>query len=104
MIYPPDGALLMISPTGIPKGVKHPECRQGCSWNSCSASEAAQIWVEHFNDVDAAGCDAAPRRASRSTEVKTIRPTVEEITKGIPEVKEAVARHLRRVTSRLRLQ
>ena len=84
MIYPPDGSVLIIAPTGIPKGVKHPN--------------AAKLFMEYllsrrgiedlggaFQRVDAAGGEAAGG-AKSAADVKTIRPTVEEITKGIPEV------------------
>jgi iron(III) transport system substrate-binding protein len=47
--------------------------------------EASQIWVKHFNESMRPEV-AALAGAKSAKDVKTIRPTVEEITKGIPEV------------------
>ena len=35
MIYPTDGAVLIIAPSGIMKGVQAPQRRASCSWNTC---------------------------------------------------------------------
>ena len=47
--------------------------------------EASQIWVDHFNESLRPEVSPSPGTKS-AKDVKTIRPTVEEITKGIPEV------------------
>jgi iron(III) transport system substrate-binding protein len=86
VVYPKDGALLMVSPTGIPKNAPAPN--------------AAKLFVEFLLDKDAAevqvknhslsvvkGVKPAPG-AKALEEIKVIRPTEEEIAKGIPEVKE----------------
>lgn len=86
VIYPTDGSLLMVSPTGIPKNAPSPN--------------AGKLFVEFLLDREAAesqvkdhslsvikGIKPAPG-AKPVEEIKLIRPTEEEITKGIPEVKE----------------
>ena len=85
VIYPTDGALLMVSPSGIPANAPAPN--------------AAKLFIEFLLDKEAAtvqvashslsvikGIKAAPG-AKPLEEIKVIRPTEEEITKGIPEVK-----------------
>ena len=59
MIYPTDGTVLIIAPSGIMKGVKHPNAARLFMEYLLSA-DASQIWVEHFNEsmrpeVNAAG-------------------------------------------------
>ena len=84
MIYPPDGSVLIIAPSGIPKGVKHPNAAK-LFMEYLLTTEASQIWVEHFNE--SMRPEVKPVGGAKSAaDVKTIRPTVEEITKGIPEV------------------
>ena len=84
MIYPPDGSVLIIAPSGIPKGVKHPNAAK-LFMEYLLTTEASQIWVEHFNE--SMRPEVKPVGGAKSAaDVKTIRPSVEEITKGIPEV------------------
>ncbi|MBM3648163.1 MAG: extracellular solute-binding protein [Alphaproteobacteria bacterium] len=84
--YPSDGSVLIIAPSAIMKGSKRPA--------------AAKLFMEYLNSVEAAKINAkhfavplrpevpAPAGARPLSEVKTIRPTVAEISKGIPEVIE----------------
>ena len=84
--YPTDGSVLIISPSAIMKGSKHPN--------------AAKLFMEYLNTVEAAKINAkhfgiplrpevpAPPGAKPISEIKMIRPTVEEVEKGIPEVIE----------------
>lgn len=84
--YPTDGSVLIISPSAIMKGTKHPN--------------AAKLFMEYLYTVEAAKISAkhfliplrpevpAPPGAKPISEVKTIKPTVAEIDKGIPEVIE----------------
>lgn len=84
--YPTDGSVLIISPSAIMKGTKHPK--------------AAKLFMEYLYSVEAAKINAkhfgiplrpevpAPPGAKPISEVKTIRPSVTEIDKGIPEVIE----------------
>jgi iron(III) transport system substrate-binding protein len=84
MIYPTDGTVLIIAPSGIMKGVKHPNAAR-LFMEYLMSVEASKIWVGHFNE--SIRPEVAPLPGSKAAkDVKTIRPTVEEITKGIPEV------------------
>ena len=47
--------------------------------------DASKIWVEHFGEPIRPEVSASPGVKS-AKEIKTIRPSVEEIFKGIPEV------------------
>jgi iron(III) transport system substrate-binding protein len=86
VVYPADGTLLIVSPTGIPKNAPSPN--------------AAKLFVEFLLDTEAGevsvrnhtlpvikGIKPVPG-AKPLEEIKLIRPTEEEITKGIPEIKE----------------
>jgi iron(III) transport system substrate-binding protein len=84
--YPADGAVLMIAPSAIMKGTKHPN--------------AARLFMEYLYTVEASKVNAkhfgvpmrpevpAPPGAKPVSEVKTVRPTIAEIDKGVPEVIE----------------
>jgi iron(III) transport system substrate-binding protein len=84
--YPSDGSVLIIAPSAIMKGTKHPN--------------AARLYMEYLDSVDAAKINAkhfaiplrpevpSPPGAKPISEIKTIRPTVAEIDKGVPEVIE----------------
>ena len=86
VIYPTDGTLLMVTPTGIP--------------TNAPAPNAAKLFVEFLLDREAAEVQVKNHAlsvikgikpavgAKPLEEIKIIRPTEEEITKGIPEVKE----------------
>ena len=86
VVYPEDGAVLMVSPSGILKNAPAPN--------------AAKLFMEYLfskecNDIivkfrgDSINKHVKPLPGAKPlTEVKTIRPTYEEILKGIPEVKE----------------
>ena len=86
VVYPSDGAVLIISPSAIMKGTKHPN--------------AAKLFMEYLYSVEAAKISAkhfaiplrpevpSPPGAKPISEIKVIRPTVEEVDKGIPEVIE----------------
>jgi iron(III) transport system substrate-binding protein len=84
--YPTDGSVLIIAPSAIMKGTKHPN--------------AAKLFMEYLYSVEAAKINAkhfaiplrpevpSPPGAKPISELKTIRPTVAEIDKGVPEVIE----------------
>ncbi len=84
--YPTDGSVLIISPSAIMKGTKHPN--------------AAKLFMEYLYSVEAAKINAkhfaiplrpevpSPPGAKPISEIKTVRPTVADIDKGIPEVIE----------------
>jgi iron(III) transport system substrate-binding protein len=86
LIYPEDGALLMISPSAVMANAPHPN--------------AARLFMEFLLGVEHAEISVRDRGESLRpevkplqgakpfTEVKVLRPTVDEIIKGIPEVIE----------------
>ncbi len=84
--YPVDGALLMVSPTGIPKNAPAPNAGK-LFVEFLLDKEAAEIQVKDRSQVVMKGIKVLPGAKSMD-EIKTMRPTEEEITKGIPELKE----------------
>jgi iron(III) transport system substrate-binding protein len=84
MIYPTDGTVLILAPSGIMKGVKHPSAAR-LFMNYLMSVDASKIWVEHFNESMRPEV-SPPAGVKSAKDVKTIRPSVEEISKGIPEV------------------
>jgi iron(III) transport system substrate-binding protein len=86
LIYPEDGALLMISPSAVMANAPHPN--------------AARLFMEFLLGVEHAEISVRDRGESLRpevkplqgakpfTEVKVLRPSVDEIIKGIPEVIE----------------
>ena len=84
MVYPSDGTVLIIAPSGIMKGCKHPNAAR-LYMEFLLTAGASQIWVDHFNETIRPEI-TAPKGAKSAKDLKTIRPTVEQITKGIPEV------------------
>jgi iron(III) transport system substrate-binding protein len=84
MIYPTDGTVLILAPSGIMKGVKHPNAAR-LFMEYLMSVDASKIWVEHFGEPIRP--EVPPSSGLKSArELKTIRPSVEEIFKGIPEV------------------
>jgi iron(III) transport system substrate-binding protein len=84
MIYPADGSVVILGPSGIMKGVKHPNAARLFMEYLLSPS-ASQVWVKHHNEPIRP--EVAPAQGSKSAkEVKAIRPTLAEVSKGIPEV------------------
>ena len=86
IVYPSDGAVLLISPSAIVKGTKHLNAAK-LFMEFLYSIEASQIDVKHFTAPMRP--EVKPGAGARSvTEVKTVKPTVAEIDKGIPEVIE----------------
>jgi iron(III) transport system substrate-binding protein len=84
MVYPADGTVLIIAPSSIMKGSKHPNAAR-LFMEFLLSVEASKIWVEHFNE--SIRPEVSPEQGIRAArDLKVIRPTVEEITKGVPEV------------------
>jgi iron(III) transport system substrate-binding protein len=87
VVYPDDGAVLMVSPSGILKNAPAPN--------------TAKLFMEYLLDrdcneiivkmrQDSVNRHVKPLPGAKSlADVKTIRPTEAEIEKGIPEVKES---------------
>jgi iron(III) transport system substrate-binding protein len=84
MIYPTDGTVLIIAPSSIMKGAKHPSAAR-LYMEFLMSEGASRIWVEHYNESIRPEV-AAVEGAVSAKDLKTIRPTVAEITKGVPEV------------------
>jgi iron(III) transport system substrate-binding protein len=84
MVYPTDGSVLIIAPSGIMKGAKHPFAAR-LFMEYLLSVDASKIWAEHFNESVRPEVPQVEGVKS-AKDVKTIRPTVEEITEGIPEV------------------
>jgi len=84
MIYPSDGTVLILAPTGIVKGVRHPNAARLFVEYLLSV-EASRIWADRF--FEPIRPEVAPSAGVKSgREIKTIRPSAEEIVRGIPEV------------------
>ena len=84
MIYPTDGSVLILAPSGIMKGVKHPNAAR-LFMEYLMSVDASKVWVNHFDE--SMRPEVSPSTGLKSAkELKTIRPSVEEIFKGIPEV------------------
>jgi iron(III) transport system substrate-binding protein len=84
--YPEDGTVLMIAPSGIVKGTGNPSAAR-LFLEFLLGKRANEVSAEHFYDVVRADVQSYPG-ARNLSEIKTIRPTIKEIEKGIPEVKE----------------
>ena len=50
MVYPTDGTVLIIAPSGIMKGCKHPKAAR-LFMEFLLTAGASQIWVDHFNET-----------------------------------------------------
>ncbi|MEP6558002.1 MAG: extracellular solute-binding protein [Burkholderiales bacterium] len=86
VIYPTDGALLMVSPSGIPKNAPSPNAAK-LYMEFLLSKVAGEVQVKSHSLSVVKGVAAGPG-AKPLESIKVVRPTEEEITKGIPEVKE----------------
>jgi iron(III) transport system substrate-binding protein len=86
VVYPSDGSILMVSETGIPKNAPAPNAAK-LFVEFLLTKEAAEVQVKNHSLSVVKGVKPAPG-AKPLEEIKVIRPTEEEIAKGIPEVKE----------------
>ena len=84
--YIEDGTLLMVSPTGIPKNAPAPNAGK-LFVEYLLTKEAAEVQVKVRGQAVIKGVRPLPG-AKAMDEIKAIRPTEDEISKGIPEVKE----------------
>jgi iron(III) transport system substrate-binding protein len=86
VVYPTDGALLMVSPSAIPKNAPSPNAGK-LYLEFMLSKEAAEVAVKSHALAVVKG--VAPGPGAKPLEaIKVVRPTEDEITKGIPEVKE----------------
>src|ERR1700704_544176 len=84
LVYPTDGSVLIIAPSSIMKGSKHPNAAR-LFMEFLLSTGASQIWVDHFTESIRPEIPAS-KQAKSAKDLKIIRPTVAEITKGVPEV------------------
>jgi iron(III) transport system substrate-binding protein len=86
VIYPEDGAILMISPSSIMKNAPAPNTAR-LFMEYLLSKDANEIMVKFRQDP--VNVHVTPLPGGKSiADVKTVRPTYDEIDKGIPEVKE----------------
>ncbi len=86
VVYPTDGALLMVSPSGIPKNAPSPNAGK-LYMEFLLSKEAGEVQVRSHSLSVVKGVAPAPG-AKPLESIKVVRPTEEEVTRGIPEVKE----------------
>ena len=86
VVYPEDGAVLMVSPSGILKNAPAPNAAK-LLIEFLLGREGNEIMVQQHQDPVNKFVKPMPGGKSIA-DVKTIRPTAAEIEKGIPEVKE----------------
>jgi iron(III) transport system substrate-binding protein len=84
--YPSDGSVLIISPSAIMKGTKHPNASK-LFMEYLYSIEASKINAKHFG-IPLRPEVPSPPGAKPISEIKVIRPTVVEVEKGVPEVIE----------------
>jgi iron(III) transport system substrate-binding protein len=86
VVYPEDGAILMVSASGILKNAPAPNAAK-LLMEYLLSREGNEVMVQQYQDP--VNKHVKPMAGGKSiAEVKTIRPTAAEIEKGIPEVKE----------------
>jgi len=84
--YPTDGAILIIAPSAILKGTKHPNAAK-LFMEYLYSVEASKIDVKHFTVPMRPEVPVA-QGEKPVNEIKQFHPTNEQIDKGIPEVIE----------------
>ena len=84
VVYPTEGSPLIIVQSGVFQNAPNPNAAR-LFMEYLLSTEASKVWVDHFNESMRPEISALPGAKSAS-DVKTVRPTVEEISKGIPEV------------------
>ena len=86
VVYPEDGAVLMVSASGIVKNAPAPNAAK-LFMEYLLSREGNEVVVSQYQDP--VNKHVKPMAGGKSiAEVKTIRPSLAEIEKGIPEVKE----------------
>jgi iron(III) transport system substrate-binding protein len=84
--YPTDGSVLIIAPSGIMKGTKHLNAAK-LFMEFLYSIEASEINVHNFG-IPMRDEVAPAKGAMPISKVKTLKPTIAEADKGIPEVIE----------------
>jgi iron(III) transport system substrate-binding protein len=86
VVYPTDGALLMVSPSAVLASAPSPNAAK-LFLEFMLDKEAAQVHLASHSLATIKGIPPGPGKKPLE-EIKVVRPTEEEISKGIPEVKE----------------
>ena len=86
VVYPEDGALLMISPSAVVANAPHPNAAR-LFLEFLLGVEHAEILVRNHREPVRPEAKP-PERAKTPGHIKVLRPTVDEIAKVIPEVIE----------------
>ena len=86
VVYPEDGAVLMVSPSGILENAPAPNAAK-LFVEFLLSKDGNETMVKHFQDTVNKLVKPAPG-GKPLADMKTVRPSYEEIDKGIPEVKE----------------
>ncbi len=86
IVYPEDGSLLLSSPSAIPANAPHPNAAK-LFMEFLLSPEASKVGVEYFN-APLHESVPPPTGLKSAAEVKTLRPTADEIHKGVPEAIE----------------
>ncbi len=85
-VYPEDGALLMVSASGIVRNAPAPNAAK-LLMEYLLSREGNEVMVQQFQDPVNKHVKSFAGGKSIG-EIKTVRPSLAEIDKGIPEVKE----------------
>jgi iron(III) transport system substrate-binding protein len=84
--YPDDGALLLVGPTGLVKGSKHPNAGK-LFINFLLTPDAAKVIVGEFEQAVILDAPAPPSGVPLK-DIKTVTNSVDEILKELPGIKE----------------
>ena len=86
VVYPEDGTLLMVAPSGVVKNAPHPNAGK-LLLEYLLSRECGEIMVKQSQDP--VNKHVKPGAGGKPlNQIKTIRPTYDEILKGVPEVIE----------------
>jgi iron(III) transport system substrate-binding protein len=86
IVYPEDGALLVASPSGIPKNAPHPNAAK--LFQEFTASREFSLATTQFFNMPLRTDVPPPNGAKPLDQVKLIAPSTAEVEAGVPEVKE----------------
>jgi len=84
--YPTDGSILIVAPSAIVKGTKHPNAAK-LFMEFLMTPEASEVNVKHFG-IPIRPEVAGAKGTQPIDKIKVFRPTIAELDKGIPEVIE----------------
>jgi iron(III) transport system substrate-binding protein len=85
IVYPEDGTVIIIAPSAIPKGCKHPNAAK-LLLEFFSSPEASVVSLTGQQDGIHPG--STPKGARPFQELKTIVANANALVKGIPDIKE----------------